>query len=203
MNNYYYKMLNNIAMVKISDIKNNKHLIGFTLIELLVVIAIIAILATIAMVGVNYARRQAKIAQVKSDTDQIFTAMNMLTNDTNEWPGHQTLDSTCIDIAGVVDCNNNEICADGCSYGLASSSAGIVGNDGSYAGWTGPYMNAMPYDPWGNEYFFDTDYQITVDNEPCDGGATCIDAAVIGSYGPDGIGNNQYNGDDIIRVIAK
>jgi hypothetical protein len=68
-------------------------------------------------------------------------------------------------------------------------------------------MNVMPMDPWGNEYFFDTDYEVdNTTDAPCDGGivpADCYLAVVVGSYGPDGVGNGLYNGDDIIKIIKK
>jgi len=169
---------------------------GFTLIELLVTIAIIGLLSTMALISVNVARQKAKIAVVQHDTDQIFKAITMLGNDTEVWPGQQAVDAVNVGA-------NNEICDDGCTYGLSDSRAGITSTDGNYPGWYGPYMNMIKFDPWNNEYFFDTDYRVTVDDEPCNGGGTCVDAVVVGSYGPDGLGNNQYNGDDIIKILIK
>lgn len=171
---------------------------GFTLVELLVVIAIIALLTTLAAVAVRYARAQAKISKAEQAINQIYTAMSMLANDSNLWPGQQTVGAVAGGGAG------NEICGDGCAYGLGESEAGIIDTDGNYPGWQGPYMINMPLDPWDNEYFFDTDYSVDADNNPCGcGGGGCVDAAVVGSYGPDGTGNNSYNCDDIIKIIAK
>ena len=45
-------------------------------------------------------------------------------------------------------------------------------------------------DPWGNPYFLDTDYHT---------GGDCVVA--IGSFGPNGVGQNLYDEDDIIYVI--
>jgi len=175
---------------------NTKIFSGFTLIELLVTIAIIGLLSTLAMISVNAARLKAKVAVVQHDTDQIFKAITMLGNDTGLWPGQQAVDT-------VNTGANNEICGDSCTYGLSDSRAGITDTDGNYSGWAGPYMEKVKLDPWGNEYFFDTDYRVTVDDEPCNGGGACVDAVVVGSYGPDGLANNQYNADDIIKVIIQ
>ncbi len=165
------------------------------MIELLVVIAIIGLLSTLAVVQVKSARRKAKIAKAQHDIDVIATAILTLGVDTNQWPGHQT--------AGAVNnANGNEICGDGCNFGLADSQAGLVATDGSYVNWGGPYMRSIGLDPWGNEYFFDTDYQVTAAGQPCPA-APCEMAAVVGSYGPDGVGNNQYTSDDIIKILTK
>ena len=130
----------------------------------------------------------------------------MLANDSNEWPGHQTINSVCS------GCANNEICGpdeggDDCANrSLSDPVSGLVQDDvipNQYVNWNSAYLNEVPIDPWGHEYFFDTDYQITVDGEPCNGAGSCIDATVLGSYGEDGIGNNLYNGDDIIKIIIR
>jgi len=67
---------------------------GFTLIEILVVLAIIAILAAIATLLMAKYVERAKVAQAHSDIDVIYVAMILMENDTNEWPGHQELNST-------------------------------------------------------------------------------------------------------------
>ena len=177
-----------------SNNKNSKK--GFTLVELLVVIGIIGVLATMAVAAVKTARAKAKIAKAQHDIDQIYNAIAAMANDTDVWPGHQEINQ-------VNNINGNEICGDGCNFGLLSDQAGLLSTDGTYNGWTGPYIRDIPFDPWGNEYFFDTDYLVTTDNEPCNGAGGCVNAVVIGSYGPDGSGNNQYNSDDIIKIIIK
>jgi general secretion pathway protein G len=175
---------------------------GFTLIELLVVIGIMGVLMTIAVVAVNYARAQARESNAVQEIDQIYKAISMLALDTNQWPSHQIIDTVCSDLPGGCPANN-EICGDGCALSLSDPGAGIRDTDGSFSGWSGPYMKRMPVDPWGNEYFFDTDYQVKVlDNTPCGLSASCYDVVVIGSYGPDGEGNNDYTEDDIIKIIA-
>ena len=169
---------------------------GFTLIELLVVIAIIGVLATIAVVAVNYARSYAKTVKAQHDIAQIEKAINMLADDSGTWPGHQEVNK-------IHSVNNNEICSDGCSFDLTDSRAGLVQTNGSYNNWAGPYIENIPVDPWGHQYFFDTDYRADTDGKPCDGGPACVDVVTVGSYGPDGVGNNQYNSDDVIKILVK
>lgn len=174
-----------------------KNIQGFTIVELMVVIAIIALLAALSVVGVQAARAKANNSKVQHDLEQIRKAMDTLGNDTGMWPGGQEINE--INTVG-----SNEICANGCTQGLSSPTSGLIATDGSFDNWSGPYMQEMPLDPWGHEYFFDTDYRIkTSAEEPCNASASCQDAAVLGSYGPDGEGNNLYNGDDIVKVLAK
>jgi prepilin-type N-terminal cleavage/methylation domain-containing protein len=173
-----------------------KKISGFTVIELMVVIAIIGVLSTLAAAALSYAKNYTKTTKSNHDLAQIEKAINMLSNDSGAWPGHQNVNA-------VGSGNNNEICGDGCAYGLSANQSGLIGTDGNYINWGGPYFEIIPDDPWGHSYFFDTDYRVRVDGSPCAGGGSCIDAAVIGSYGADGIGNNQYNADDIIKILKK
>ncbi len=158
---------------------------GFTIVELLVVMAIIGILATLSVMGYNYARNYAKTTKAEHDINKIHQAIEMLANDTGVWPGHQEINK-------VNNGSNNEICFNDCVYGIADAQAGITANDGSYLYWAGPYMEIIPDDPWGNEYFFDTDYDVDGDT-----------VVVVGSYGPNGVGNNQYDDDDVIKIITE
>ncbi len=150
---------------------------AFSLIELLVVIAIIGVLSTLAMVALAYARQAAKIAKAQHDIDTIVLALKQLETDTGQWPLHQLVDQ--IDASG-----SNE------AWDLNADDVGIVGTDGSFPGWRGPYMTAVPEDPWGNGYFYDSDYLVGGDNK-----------AVIGSFGPNGVGQNLYDADDIIKIL--
>lgn len=174
---------------------NRKFITGFTLVELLVVIAIIGILSTLTVAAFQYARLQAKIGKATSDINEIYKAIVILSNDTGVWPGNQPADALNVS-------NGNEICGDSCSFGLSDAQAAITASDGS-ENWSGPYMVQMPLDPWDHQYFFDTDYRVTTYNLPCDGGGGCVDAVVVGSYGPNGSGNNLYNDDDIIKILLK
>ena len=64
--------------------KNNKS--GFTLIELLVVIAIIGLLSTLSLLALNQARARARDTKRISDVRQMQTALEMLYNDTGDYP---------------------------------------------------------------------------------------------------------------------
>jgi prepilin-type N-terminal cleavage/methylation domain-containing protein len=170
-------------MAKIKKTGNS----GFTLVELLTVIAIIGILSALTMVGLGEMKNRANIAKAQHYIDQLDRAISQLSIETEVWPGGQPMGEVCL-----VNCADNEICADGCSFGLSAPEAGLTGTDGSYTGWTSPYIDEILLDPWGNEYFFDTDYVYDGNN-----------VAVIGSYGPNGTGNNLYDGDDVIKILAK
>ena len=150
---------------------------GFTLIELMIVIAIIGILAAIALiVSSSYATR-AKVAEATCDLDMIYKAMVLLETDTGEWPGHQT-------IGEVNKGGGNEV------WDLSVGAAGLVITDGNFPDWDGPYLPSVPKDPWGNDYFLDTDYEING-----------VDYLVLGSFGPNGVGQNLYDNDDVIKII--
>jgi len=85
----------------------------------------------------------------------------------------------------VGDVSGNEV------WDLNSPSAGMVATDGGYPGWDGPYLANVPRDPWGNNYFFDNDYTINQQN-----------VVAIGSFGPNGVGPNNYDADNIILIIS-
>jgi prepilin-type N-terminal cleavage/methylation domain-containing protein len=182
---------------------------GFTLIELLVVIAIIGILSSVVLVSLGAARTKAKIAKAQFDIKELFTAMTLLEGDAGEWPGHQQISRLCQNgVPAIVDCSANEFCeaAGGCAFDLNSGRAGIVLDDGApnqFPDWKGPYYKGptagTPLDPWGHQYFFDTDYWIN--------GALRV---VIGSYGPDGLSDLDNNSlasgansaDDVVSIVS-
>lgn len=191
-------------MKKIIKLQN-----GFSLVELLIVIAIVSMLTVLSVVAVNNAKEKARIATAQSDVNQLAKAIMMLGNDTREWPGHQNANE-------IGSMANNEFCGadinlNDCGINtLDNEVSGLLTDDSgtSFDNWGGPYMKKVTIDPWGREYFFDTDYRVTVDGEPCGGAGTCVDAVVVGSYGPDGLGKpdgspGAYGSDDIIKVILK
>jgi prepilin-type N-terminal cleavage/methylation domain-containing protein len=193
---------------------------GFTLIELLVVIAIIGLLSALATVAARYAIDKAKIAKAQHATDTIYNAINMLGNDTSEWPGHQTPNQ--VNTTGHVD-----ICGPDATLPLPaldcgvqtidSGFAGIIENDGTtpYSNWGGPYMSNIALDPWGHQYFFDTNYNVSPDNVACGCDSnpilSCRNVVAVGSYGPDGLGATKVTTDDstsdqacddVLKIIA-
>ena len=152
-----------------------KHSTGFTLIELLIVIAIIGILAAIAIPSYSNHRERAKIAEAKSDLKNIRLAIEMLATDTEKWPNKRDVGDT----TGGIEVWN-----------LNAAAAGLTATDGSYLGWDGPYLQSVQTDPWGMNYFFDTDYDINGTNH-----------VVVGSFGPNKVGPNVYDADDVILLF--
>jgi len=162
--------------------KRNSIYSGFTLIELLVVIAIIGILASLILASLNNARQSARLVKARAEVSQIRKAIALLETDTTQWPGHKTIDDVQSGASG------NEI------WDLTAPEAGLLATDGSFPNWNGPYIQAIPLDTWGNPYFFDTDYDI-------DSTAAERWAAVVGSFGPNGDGQNVYDDDNIYDVL--
>lgn len=156
---------------------------GFTLIELLVVIAIIGILASVVLASVNSARENARKTKARAMTKQIRTAIALLEGDSAEWPGHKSIEDIESGASG------NEM------WDLSAPEAGLVSTDGLFGNWAGPYISVIPADPWGNDYFFDTDYDV-------DSGAGEQWGVVVGSFGPNGVGQNVYDGDNIYEIIV-
>lgn len=155
----------------------HRHQRAFTLVELLVTIAIIGVLSTLATISVTYARNRAKIVKAQHDVDTLVTAAKMLETDTGYWPLHQTVDE-------VTTAGTNE------AWDLSAPAVGLVATDGGYPRWNGPYIGRIPTDPWGHAYFYDSDYRISG-----------INRVVIGSFGPNGVGPNLYDSDDIIKIL--
>ncbi len=154
---------------------------GFTIVELLIVIAIIGILAATVLTTLGSAREKARIAKAEEELRGMETAIFSLSLDTNMWPAGQVVNTVA---CGGIDNETTD---------LNSGEAGLTQTDGNFPGWAGPYIPEIPLDPWGNNYFFDSDYTLANGNI----------GAVVGSFGPNGVGINLYDADDIIRVMKE
>jgi type II secretory pathway pseudopilin PulG len=136
-----------------------------------VVIAIIGILAAVVLASLSQSRELAEIRKAQADMRNIHTAMEQLFNDTGLYP-HQ-LTSYCPSQFRP----GNEV-------DLSLSSSGLLGNDGSFENWSGPYVTDV-LDPWGNPYFLDEDYYCLSSTVGCNGKQdTAPDSSVLVSCGP-------------------
>jgi len=147
---------------------------GYTLLELFIVIALIGILVATAIPFYERYKEKARIVQVYTDLKEIQLGIELLATDTEKWPGPH-------DVGKIADVE---------VWDLNAGNAGLVATNGAFPNWSGPYMQSVPKDPWGSEYFFDLDYDINGK-----------DFAVVGSFGPNKIGKNLYDSDDIILVL--
>ena len=149
---------------------------GFTLIEIIVNITIIAILAAIALPAYTIFKDKANAGKAKSDLRTIQIAVELLASDTEKWPGG----------IGVGLINKKKI------SDLSQKESGLITEDSKkFPNWAGPYIESIPTDPWGRDYFFEGDYKIS--------GTT---HAVLGSHGPiEKTGKTLVGDDDVILIL--
>ena len=160
---------------------------GFTLMEILIVIGILGILFQTVLAMAGGLRDKANAAKAQAHVKDIHQAIIQLEIDTGEWPNHHEI--------GVMTAGEgNEI------WDLNIPAAGITAEDGAFLSWDGPYLVSVQTDPWGNDYFYDSDYNIGT----CD---TPVWAVVIGSLGPNGTGAGptacDYDEDNVIKVLYR
>lgn len=147
---------------------------GYTLNEMMIVVAAIGVLAAMGSFAVLSATNKGKVKKAETEVEILATATLQLAWDTGRWPNQKARNNG----------GSTEI------WDLLGDTSGLVGTDGSYTGWKGPYYNGDRLDPWGNPYFFDPDYRV--------GG---VMRPVVGSFGPNGVGPNRYDSDDIYVLL--
>jgi general secretion pathway protein G len=127
---------------------------AFTLIELMVVILIIGLLATIVVQNLRSATDKAKHVKAQADVAQIKSGLDRYYLDNGSYPS--------------TDQGLNALCS--------VPQAGNVPKD-----WSGPYLEKIPPDPWGNAYYY-----------PSDG-----NSYVLKSFGADGAEGGEGKNQDI------
>ena len=147
---------------------------GFTSIEISVVTIIIGLLAALGSLAVLRGVEASRIKNTETELEMLGAAVLQLAWDTGRWP------NGAVRTAG----GSREI------WNVSPASSGLLDTDGNYNNWQGPYYDGALVDPWGNGYFFDPDYRING-----------VNRVVIGSFGPNGVGRNQYDADDIYVLL--
>ncbi len=147
---------------------------GFTLIEVLVTVGIITLLGSLASYAMMKAHQKSVKKQVEVQLNILSSAILQMAWDTGRWP-NRTLRTQP---------GSTEV------WNIAGPQWGLLATDGFYNNWKGPYYEGALLDPWGNPYFFDPDY--TVDGNV---------RVVVGSFGPNGVGRNLYDEDDIYILL--
>jgi len=147
---------------------------GYTLAEIMMVVLLVGLLAGIAIPALQKARRTARTNRAKADLRALDQAIAQLAFDTGQYPGGLP----------AVGSGDTE------TWDLTGGAGGLTENDGRFQSWRGPYIKSVPQDPWGAAYFFDPDYRV-------DG----IMRPAVGSFGPNGLGPNLYDADDVYLTV--
>ncbi|MCF7818055.1 MAG: type II secretion system protein GspG [Kiritimatiellales bacterium] len=147
---------------------------AFTLIEIMIVVAIIGLLAGLSSLALRKGQKTAKINEATTRLQMMSAAILQLAWDTGRLPNGQLRTKA----------GSTEV------WDLTRASAGLLSASSTYTEWKGPYIDEIGNDPWGNPYFFDPDYLIKGVNH-----------IVVGSFGPNGQGQNLYDSDDIYVLL--
>jgi type II secretion system protein G len=148
---------------------------GFTRVELMVVVAILSVLMTAGLMAYSSFTEKARKVRALAQINKIQLAIDNLALDTEAWPGPNP----------VGELASKEV------WDLNSGAAGLVQASNKFNNWNGPYIDAIPKDPWGSDYFFDPDYRIKTQR-----------FVVIGSFGPNKTGKNREDGDNIVVILS-
>lgn len=97
---------------------------GFTLIEILVVVALIGLLAAFVVPNVMGQSEKARVDLATSEMKVIATQLELYRLHNGRYPTTQ--------------------------QGLRA----LVEKPEGARNWTAPYLNSMPRDPWGNDYYY-------------------------------------------------
>lgn len=150
---------------------------GFTLVEIMFSVTILGILAALGSYAIMTSVKKANIRQAEAERDMISASVLQLAWDTGRWPNKAVRTKP----------GSTEI------WNISGDAVGLMGTDGAYPDWKGPYYEGEILDPWGTPYFFDPDYRTN--------GVMRIS---VGSLGPDGAGKNVYEtgtGKDNIVIL--
>ena len=147
---------------------------AFTLVEIVVVIACLSLLALMGSVAVTRAIKKSRINKAKTEIEILAAAMRQLAWDTGRIPNKNLRTNP----------GSKEI------WDISVNAAGLMGNDGDYPNWKGPYYEGAIEDPWGKNYFYDPDYVTNGIMRPA-----------VGSFGPNKVGRNRYDSDDICILL--
>ena len=148
---------------------------GFTLAETMIVILVIGILTVTLTASIRKSRLAGQQKKAEAELQLISAAVEQLAWDTGLLP--RALNRVK---PGSSECWN-----------LTTADAGLMATDGDFPNWKGPYIRDIPLDPWGSRYFFDPDYRIN--------GAYKM---VVGSFGPNKVGRNVYDKDNVYVLVA-
>ena len=170
---------------------------GFSLVEIMIVVAVIGMLAAIAIPQVVNQMHKARIHQAEADLTLIASGVNCLTSDTGMYPSVEGEPIHYISEPGSTI--NAEV------EDLSTPNAGLLScpitTNRFGPKWQGPYLQEMPPDPWGRPYFFDPDYNI-YSNRSQKTGLISV-SSVVGSYGSNRRGKNEYDSDDIFVILKR
>ena len=178
--------------------------VGFTLIEVLVVTAIISLLSSIILASIRTARAKAQTARAMADLYEFRNAIQLMSDDVEVWPNGCMRDNIIVvPEPGAM----NEVELDDSHAGLlvrppvgATAPPTCIWTATEVAAWNGPYMGAIPKDPSGRSYWFDSDYEARRDCPTPNANPSNPTLAVIVSGGPNGVSGAEttnYDCDDI------